>query len=472
MEQNVNCVILAAGEGKRMFSRSSKVLCEVAYKPMILWVTDAAKSSGIEQICVVISNDDVKSAVGDDCTIAYQRERLGTGHAVLCASDFLKSHAGEDTLILYGDAPFIDINTIRNSLALHRETNASATIISAEIADPFGYGRIVRRGGSISAIIEQADTDDATGQITEINSGAGWFKTDALLRALSKITNENAQGEYYLTDAVSILIGTGQTVGVYRAETPDVTLGANSPVDLLNLNDLAKERAIVKHLSVGVHFVSRSGIIIGPDVIIAPGAEILPGSILIGKTEIGAGSIIGPNSMIKNSVIGNNTVLNETHVLESKIGNNVSIGPFVQIRPDCVINDDVHIGDFVEVKNSTIGEGTAIAHLTYIGDSDVGCYCNFGCGVVTVNYDGEKKSRTTIKDFAFIGCNTNLISPVTVGRSAYAAAGATISKNVPDGALALDRGQLIFKEGWATDKLKTYIERKTALMNSKTEPNK
>ena len=467
MDRKVNSVILAAGEGKEMFSRASKVLCEVAYKPMILWVIDAALSAGIDNACVVLSNDDTEKAVSHRCEIAYQRERLGTGHAVMCASDFLNSHADEDTLILYGDTPFMDAETILGSLALHRESGAAATVISATVEKPSGYGRIVRKGGKISAIAEQSDIDDATEKISEIYSGAGWFKTDLLLKTLIKITNENTQGEYYLTEAVSILIRTGQTVSVYHAATPDITLGANTPLDLLNLNDIAKERAIKKHLENGVHFVSRSGIIIGPDVEIAAGVEILPGSVLYGKTRVGTGSVIGPNSLLNEAIIGENSQINATHVHLSTIGDNVSIGPFVQIRPDCVVGNNVHIGDFVELKNSVVGEGTAIAHLTYIGDSDVGRYCNFGCGVVTVNFDGETKNRTTIKDFAFVGCNTNLISPVTVGESAYTAAGTTIQKDVPDGALAIDRGQLIIKNGWATNKLKAYVAKKTVLMNNR-----
>ena len=456
----VSCVILAAGEGKRMFSRSSKVLCEVTYKPMVLWVTDAAKGAGIDDICVVVGSADVENAVKDYDTV-YQKERLGTGHAVLCAMDFLKSHVDGDTLILYGDAPFMDVDTIRDSLSLHRSTGASATIISAVLDNPRGYGRIVRKDGKISAIVEQADTDDATDAVKEINSGAGWFSTRKLIDTLGKISNDNTKGEYYLTDAVSILIHAGETVSVYQSAASDVTLGANSPLDLLNLNDMASDRAILKHIQNGVHFVNRSGVIIGPDVEIMPGAEILPGSIIYGKTTIGRGSVIGPNSIVRNSSVGENSSLNACQVFESKIGDNVTAGPFTQIRPDCVLGNSVKIGDFVELKNSTIGEGTSVAHLTYIGDSEVGRFCNFGCGTVTSNYDGEKKERTIVKDFAFIGCNTNIIPPVTIGEAAYTAAGATITRDVPAGALAVDRGNLVFKEGWARKKLSSYIEKKT-----------
>ena len=467
-KKGINCVILAAGEGKRMFSRSSKVLCEVAHKPMISWVVDAAKQAEIEKICVVVGNKDVEKAVGG-CSIAYQNERLGTGHAVMCAAEFLKEHEGEDTLILYGDTPFMDSDTINESYAVHKNTGAVATIISARLEDPTGYGRIVRKAGEISAIVEQADIDDATAKIDEINSGTGWFSTKALIEVLEKIGNDNASGEYYLTDAVSILIEDGQTVSVYQTPNTEVTLGANSPLDLLNLNDIACQRAIVRHLENGVHFTSRYGIIIGPDVEIAPGAEIMMGSILYGNTKIGRGAVIGPNTIIYNSTVGEGTKLNACQVYESKIGNFVKAGPFSHFRPDSNISDWVDIGDFVEIKNSNIGEGTAVAHLTYIGDSDVGRFCNFGCGTVTSNYDGENKYRTTIKDFAFIGCNTNLVPPVTIGEKAYTAAGSTITSDVPDGALAIDRGKLAIKEGWADKKLVAYVEKKQKLMKERSK---
>ncbi|NLL90896.1 MAG: bifunctional UDP-N-acetylglucosamine diphosphorylase/glucosamine-1-phosphate N-acetyltransferase GlmU [Ruminococcaceae bacterium] len=471
-KRRTNCVVLAAGDGKRMFSKSSKVLCEVSYKPMILWVLDAAKNSGIDEICAVISNEDVERTVGSGIHITYQKQRLGTGHAVGCAREFLEEHSGEETLILYGDVPFIDVETISESLKLHRDNNASATVISAVIKDPTGYGRIVRKGGNISAIVEEIDADDATASIKEINSGAGWFSTDDLLQSLDKISNDNAKGEYYLTDAIGIMISEGKKVAVYKSKSSDVTLGANTPLDLLNLNDIARERILKKHLSGGVHFVSRSGISIGPDVNIMPGAKILPGSILYGKTSIGSGSVIGPNSLVFESSIGKNTSFNSSQIRNSSIGDEAEIGPFVQIRPCSTISDKVKLGNFVEIKNSDIGEGTSVAHLTYIGDSDVGRYCNFGCGVVVVNYDGEEKKRTTVKDFAFVGCNTNLISPVTVGKGAYTAAGCTVIKDIPDGALAIDRGQLNIKPGWAANKLKKYIEKKSKLLemnNGKSE---
>ncbi len=458
---NLNCVILAAGEGKRMFSASSKVLCEVTYKPMLLWVTDAAKSAGISDICIVVSNKDVEKAVEkQQFNISYQNERLGTGHAVICAKDFLEPLGDGDTLILYGDAPFIDKQTIEQSLLQHQKDNNAVTVISAVIDNPKGYGRIVRTGGKLSSIVEDLDCDDMTATIKEINSGCCWFKTSELLSALSLITNDNKKGEYYLTDAVKILISNGKNAGCFVAETPDVTLGANNPIDLLNLNDMASERAIMKHLLNGVHFVKKDGIIIGPDVEIEPGATILPNTIIYGRCRIGTGAVIGPNSVLNNTDIGEYSTFNSSQSNDATVGNNVSIGPFVQLRPNTTIEDDVKIGDFVEIKNSVVGKGTSVAHLTYIGDTDVGKHCNFGCGVVTVNYDGEKKHRSTIEDYVFVGCNTNIIAPTVIGEAAYTAAGTTVTGEVPAGSLAIDRGKMVIKQDWAKNKLEKYIEKK------------
>lgn len=460
MSKQLQCVILAAGEGKRMHAPHSKVLCEVAGKPLLSWVLSAVRGAGIEGICVVASSDDVKTAAGG-CEIREQTKRLGTGHAVMCATDFLKSNQGGHTLVLCGDAPFIDAQTILASYAQHAEQDNALTVIAAEVPDPTGYGRIVRRGENLLGIVEEADCDALQKEIREINSGAYWFRTDALLDALSNLKNDNAQGEYYLTDALSYLIGTGQNAGCYRAANPNIVLGANRPIDLLTLNEIAARMTIGRHLAAGVHFIETSGIVIGPDVKIEPGATILPNCQLYGDSSVGEGAVIGPNTVLRDTVIGAGSTVNASQCTDSTVGAHVTIGPFVQLRPNSVIGDRVKIGDFVEVKNSTIGEGTSLAHLTYIGDSDVGKHCNFGCGVVVVNYDGEVKNRTTVGDFAFVGCNTNLVAPVRVGNGAYTAAATTVTKDVPDGALAVGRARQQNIEGWAARKLSKYIEKKS-----------
>ncbi len=456
----MSCVILAAGEGKRMHAPHSKVLCEVSGKPMLRWVIDAARAAGIEKICVVASSDDVKQAA-EGCEIREQKERLGTGHAVICAKDFLLENQDGNTLVLCGDAPFIDPQTVRDAYAQHMASGAAVTVISAVVEQPGAYGRILRQGDALAGIVEAADCDERQRAICEINSGAYWFSTRALVEALGTLKNDNAQGEYYLTDAVAAILKSGKGAGCFAASGADIVLGANNPADLLLLNEIANRRAIDRHLANGVHFLSRDGVVIGPDVVIEPGATILPGSILYGSTKVCAGAKIGPNSLLSNLTVGPGTVFNASQGYDSRIGANAHIGPFVHIRPNSVIDDKVKIGDYVEVKNSHIGEGTSLAHLTYIGDSDVGRHCNFGCGVVVVNYDGEVKNRTTVGDFAFIGCNTNLVAPVTIGDGAYTAAGTTVTKDVPAGALAVGRARQTVIEGWAAKKLQKYIAKKS-----------
>ena len=306
----------------------------------------------------------------------------------------------------------------------------------------------------MTGIVEQKDATEEQKQITEVNSGTYWFKAADLLQVLTEIKPNNAQGEYYLTDAVELLLQQGKKAGAYQAEDANVILGANDRKTLYRLNTIAREKILEQHMENGVEFVCTDGVVIGPDVVIGMETQILPGTILKGKTTIGTQCVIGPNSLVKDTTVGDRCVLNTTQAYDSIIHEDVTIGPFVQIRPNCEIHHKAHIGDFVEVKNSTIGAGTAVAHLTYVGDSDVGSNVNFGCGVVTVNYDGVNKHRTTIEDDAFIGCNTNLVAPVRVGKGAYTAAGSTITKDVPDGALGIERAQQTIKEGFATRKLK------------------
>lgn len=447
-----NCcaVILAAGDGKRMKSRRSKVLCEVAMKPMISWVISSLENAGIKNTAVILGNsaDEVSAMLPEYGETFLQTERLGTGHAVMTALKFLEKNKESDVIVLCGDAPFIDSVTIKNAHEYHRANQNAVTVITAKLSDPAGYGRIIRSQNGISGIVEQKDASPDELKINEVNSGAYWFKAGALISALSKLTTDNAQGEYYLTDTISILLNDGERAGAYAAENPDIVLGANDRKSLLALNELAKRAIIERHMENGVEFVSADGVVISPDVTIGADTKILPGTILCGQTRIGAGCTIGPNSLISDSDVSDNTILNAVQCYQSVIHENVKIGPFTHIRPDSEIKAGVKIGDFVEIKNSVVGESTAVAHLTYVGDSDVGSHVNFGCGTVTVNYDGVNKHRTTIGDNAFIGCNTNLVAPVRVGDGAFTAAGTTVTKDVPDGALAIGRAAQENKPGF------------------------
>lgn len=458
---NNNVIILAGGQGKRMKTDKPKVLCEVLGMPMIDWVISACEAAELENICVVkgFGAEILEEHLCGKYKTVMQTERLGTGHAVMQAVDFLKENPDSDTLVLCGDAPFIDADTIKQALSQHIEQDNAVTVVSTLLCDPTGYGRIERNGSGVSAIVEQKDASAEQLEIREVNSGCYWFKTSELLDVLFDIKPNNAQGEYYLTDCISLLIKKGKKANACVVENPNVVLGANDRRGLLKLNDIARMNIIDKHLDNGVEFTCTDGVIISPEVEIEGGATILSGVILKGKTKIGKNSVIGPNCIIENTIVGENTVLNNVQAYSSEVGNNVKIGPFVQLRPNSKILDGVKIGDFVEIKNSTIGECTSVSHLTYVGDSDVGANVNFGCGVATANYDGENKFRTTVGDHAFIGCNTNLVAPVKVGVGAYTAAGSTITKDVPDGALAIERGDTIVKENYAVKKLKARTEK-------------
>ncbi len=453
-------VILAGGHGKRMKADIPKPMLEILDVPMLGWVTRACENAEVSDICVITGYkaEYIEHYLNGKYETALQSERLGTGHAVMQAEHFLKKDISGNTLILCGDAPFMDAETIKNALELHKAQNNSVTVITAELEKPYGYGRIVRsESDGIAEIVEEKDATPVQKKIKEVNSGAYWFKTADLLEFLSKLTPQNAQGEYYLTDTISIAISCGKRAGVYLTENTDVILGANTRKDLLNLRENARHKILEKHMDGGVDFISTDGVIIGMDVEIEPATVIQPGTILKGKTKIGSHSKIGPNCLIDNTIIGQHCKLNAVQAYDSVIEDNVKIGPFVHIRPNSHIKSGVKIGDFVEVKNSVIGEQTSIAHLTYVGDSDVGRKVNFGCGTVTVNYDGVSKERCVIGDSCFIGCNTNLIAPVKLGNGVYTAAGSTITKDVPDYALAVERGQMKVKEGYSLRKLKTRI---------------
>ncbi len=452
---NKCAVILAAGEGKRMRSNKSKVLLEVQLKPMLGWVTDAIRNADIQDLCVVTGHrrEQVEAYLAGSCETVVQTERKGTGHAVMMAREFLEKHHGGHVLICCGDAPFLDSETISDAFKQHTENEASATVISAVLDDPTGYGRLIRGArGELQAIVEHKEATPEQLSIQEINSGAYWFEIDPLLEVLDSIKASSVTGEYYLPDAVKLLIGAGKSVGAFIAQSDDVVLGANDPAQLFELNRLARDKILSRHISNGVAMPCIDGIIIGSDVVIGDNVTILPGTVLKGKTIIRDGCRIGPTSYIDNSEICENCLISLSQIRDSKIYENTDIGPFSDVRPGSEIGPDVHVGNYVEIKNSTVASGTKIAHHTYIGDSDIGSNVNFGCGCVTANYDGINKNRCKVGDNAFIGSNVNLIAPVAVGDGAYVAAGSTITDDVPSDALSIARDKQTNKLGWAAEK--------------------
>lgn len=460
-ENNISAVILAGGQGKRLHSDKPKTLSEILGKPIIDWIISAFEAAGIRDICVVTgyAHEHLDSHLSGRCRTVFQSERLGTGHAVMTAADFINEHRDGSVLIFNGDAPFVDAETLLDSLKYHLENGNSVTVLSANVDDPTGYGRIIRSENGITALREQKDCTEDEKKITEINSGCFWFNADHLLQTLPKLTRNNSQNEYYITDTVELMLKLGWRADAYIAKNQEIVLSANDRKGMLELNDTARRKVLEKHLDNGVEIVCTDGIIISPDVKIAPGAKILPGCILKGSTEIAEGCVIGPNCQLNDTSVGKSSVLNSVVANGAKVGENCTVGPFVQLRPGTVLKDFVHVGDFVEIKNSTVGDGSAVAHFNYVGDSDVGKNVNFGCGAVTANYDGTNKARCEIEDDAFIGCNTNLVAPVKIGKAAYTAAGSTVTKEVPDGALVIERAEQKIREGYSEKKLSRHLEK-------------
>lgn len=457
-------IIMAGGKGTRMKSNGPKVMCEVLFEPMISHVVKTVKEMGAEDICVITGyeHEIVESFLADmDSSVktVLQNPQLGTGHAVMQARDFITAHKDDDIIVLNGDGPLIDADTLNKAYEYHKENNNSITLISAIVEDTNGIGHIKRdENGKLERIIEHKDaTEEEKKNLNESNAGFYWFNGNDLLYALDNITNNNAQNEYYITDSVAILIAAGKNAGAYVVEDAEVTLGANDRRQLNILNNIMRKNINEGHMINGVDIPCTDGVMIGRDVQIGKGTRILPNTIILGDTKIGENCVIGPNSWVADSVIGNGVVLDNCKITDSTIEDGVDCGPFVKVRAGSVLKKGVHIGNFVEVKNSIVGEGTKSAHLTYIGDSDVGAGVNFGCGTVTCNYDGKVKSRCTIGDGAFIGCNTNLIAPVEVGEKAYIAAGSTITDDIPSDALSIARAKQVNKEGWVKEK-KPYKE--------------
>ncbi len=460
MEYDVSAVILAAGDGKRMKSARSKVCCELLCKPMLSWVLDACARFGLKtsNICAVLSgkDDGVRELLPEGMPVALQTERLGTGHAVQMAMPFLlemQRKGVTDVCVLYGDVPFLDEITLHSALQTHRSAQNAATVLTAVVDDPASYGRIVRHGGTIE-IVEAADATPAQLAIPEINSGIYWFTLEYLLMALPRLKNDNAQQEYYLTDLIGMTKDFGQTAGAYLCDSVDTVLGANDRKQLNALNEIARRRVFDKLWSQGVDIPCTDGVMIGPDVVVGRDTRIYPGCILLGNTVIGSGCIIGPSTHIVDGTVGDGSIVDSSRIEKSAVGSNCRIGPFARLRAGCKVEDGVKVGNFVELNNSTVGDRTSFPHLAYIGDSDIGSGVNVGCGVVTVNYDGQHKYRTTVEDSAFIGCNSNLIAPVTVGESAYVAAATTVTKDVSPEAMAFGRVRQTELSGGAKGRIK------------------
>ncbi|MBU2661730.1 bifunctional UDP-N-acetylglucosamine diphosphorylase/glucosamine-1-phosphate N-acetyltransferase GlmU [Bacillus cabrialesii] len=443
-------VVLAAGQGTRMKSKLYKVLHPVCGKPMVEHVVDEALKLSLSKLVTIVGHgaEDVKKQLGDKSEYALQAEQLGTAHAVKQAQPFLAAEKGV-TIVICGDTPLLTAETMEQMLKEHTQREAKVTILTAVAEDPTGYGRIIRgENGAVQKIVEHKDASEEERLVTEINTGTYCFDNEALFRAIDQVSNDNAQGEYYLPDVIEILKNEGETVAAYQTGNFQETLGVNDRVALSQAEQFMKERINKRHMQNGVTLIDPMNTYISPDAVIGSDTVIYPGTVIKGEVQIGEDTIIGPHTEIMNSTIGSRTVIKQSVVNHSKVGNDVNIGPFAHIRPDSVIGNEVKIGNFVEIKKTQFGDRSKASHLSYVGDAEVGTDVNLGCGSITVNYDGKNKYLTKIEDGAFIGCNSNLVAPVTVGEGAYVAAGSTVTEDVPGKALAIARARQVNKDDY------------------------
>ena len=444
-----NAIILAAGKGTRMKTELPKCAFPLLKKPMVTYIIEALESINIDQIiCVVGHKKEVlQDILKDRVKYAIQEEQLGTGHAVKCALDFIDDNGY--TIILPGDTPLIDKEILDQLIEVHKSNKNDFTIGTIVLDNPFGFGRIVRdSSNSVLRIVEEKDASEEERKIKEINTGLFLVDNFLLKKALLEIKNNNVKGEYYLTDIVEILSKEAK-IGTFTIKDTYKLNGINDLYTLSLVEKQFREAILKKHMLNGVNIVNPETVTIGNDVTIEAGTTIYQGSLILGKTSIGRNCVVGPNSEIFNSTLKDGSKLLHSVCYDSTLEENSSVGPFSHIRMNTVVGQDNRIGNFVEMKNSVIGPKTNVAHLTYVGDTDCGGGVNFGCGTVTVNYDGKNKYRTTIGDNVFIGCNSNLIAPVNIGSESFIAAGSTITDSIDENDFAIARAKQVTKKGYA-----------------------
>ena len=452
-----NAIILAAGKGTRMHSDSPKVLHEVCGEPMVGMIIDTLKKAGAERLVTVVGyeHERVEAALGDKCEYALQEPQLGSGHAAMQAVQ-LKDDNGI-TLVVNGDVPCIKAETYR---ALYEALDdADMAVLTVKLTDPAAYGRIIRdEKGNIARIVEFRDCNEEEKAVNEINTGIYAFKNPDLFAGLKELKNDNNQQEYYITDLVEIFIGKGKTVKAVVAADPEEVQGVNDNVELARANKYLRMRINEEWMRKGVTMIDPERTYIGAKVTFGRDVVLHPNIYLYGETHIGNDTTITPGSYLVNAVIGDHCLINASEITDSEVKNSCQVGPYAHLRMHTLVEDKNRIGNFVEFKNTHFGVDSRCAHLTYLGDSEVGSKVNIGCGVITVNYDGANKYHTVIKDGAFIGSNANLIAPVTIGENAVVAAGSTATKDVPDGDMAISRVRQENKEGFG----RYYLERTRA----------
>lgn len=442
-------LILAAGKGTRMKSELPKVIHKVNGIPMISKIIKVLEVLKPEENILILGHkkEEVLKVVGENADYVVQTEQLGTGHAVLQAKDKLKGYDG-DVMVLCGDTPLLREETLKELYKFHKETDSVTTILTSIYDNPFGYGRIVKENGLVKAIVEEKEADDKTKKIKEVNAGVYCFKGRELFEALSKITNNNEKGEYYLTDVIGIQVKEGKKVQSYILNDNIEILGVNSKVELAEASKVLRDRKNIELMEKGAILIDPAAVYIEEDVEIGRDTVIYPGAVLQGKTVIGENCQILGTTRIIDSTLGNDIKIESSVIEESILENGVTMGPFAHLRPKSHLKEKVHIGNFVEVKKSTLEKGVKAGHLTYLGDAQIGEDTNVGAGTITCNYDGKNKFKTVIGKNSFIGSDSMLVAPVIIGENALIGAGSVITKDVPDNSLAVSRSKQIIKNDW------------------------
>ncbi|HEX2444553.1 MAG TPA: bifunctional UDP-N-acetylglucosamine diphosphorylase/glucosamine-1-phosphate N-acetyltransferase GlmU [Vicinamibacterales bacterium] len=449
---------MAAGKGTRMKSAYPKVLHRVGGLPLIEYVLRTAEPLNASSTVLVVGHmaDDVSAALVGRTNLQFapQEPQLGTAHAVLQAEPFLVGKSGL-VVLLSGDVPLLSTETLRRMIAVHVETGAAATLLTAVLDDPFGYGRVIRSEGKVERVVEERDATPEEKRIPEINAGIYIFDLEPLFPSLKAIAAANAQGEYYLTDLPQVYRQRGLPVQTLQVENPREILGINSRAQLTEVGAIMRQARNEELMAAGVTMEDPASTYVGPDVTVGPDTILHPNVHLEGRTRVGSGCEIHADVRIVDSTIGDRvTILNFCLIRQSTVAAGAIIGPFAHLRPESDVGEDAHVGNFVELKKTRLGRGSKANHLTYLGDATIGAKVNVGAGTITCNYDGRAKHRTVIEDGAFIGSDTQLIAPVTIGRDAYIGAGSSITEDVPPGALAVARGRQVNKEGWVGKKKK------------------
>ncbi|MFZ5966677.1 MAG: bifunctional UDP-N-acetylglucosamine diphosphorylase/glucosamine-1-phosphate N-acetyltransferase GlmU [Bacillota bacterium] len=450
----ITAVILAAGAGTRMKSKMPKVLHKVCGKPMVQHVIDIAKGIKTEKTILVVGHgaEQVQTVLEkEDVSFVLQKEQLGTGHAVMQAEAQLDEEGY--VLLLYGDTPLIRESTIQKMIEFHGAGGYQATVLTSIFHDPTAYGRIIKNAsGEVIRIVEEKDATMEEKKIQEINSGIYLYDAKLLKASLKKLTNQNAQKEYYITDVVQILNEEGHRVGAFVTEDPTEIMGVNSRIQLAEAEKEMRRIINAQLMESGVTIIDPDSVYIEKGVSIGRDTVVYPGVILTAGTEIGEDCIIGHNTRIENSMIKDRVEIQHSTIIDSFVDEDTHVGPYAYLRPKSTLGKHVKVGDFVEVKNAVLGDYSKASHLAYIGDAEVGKHVNIGCGVVFVNYDGKNKHKTVVEDNAFVGSNVNLVAPVTVKKYGYIATGSTITKEVPEGALSVARAKQANIDGWVERK--------------------